>query len=112
MTSYESRRYLRVPHDSVPNRGFFRFFVEVISNANYLLLEVFRPIAIFYIVIILLWVFEPETIENSQRVLHVIMKVFANKIVKRFDAVVEYSHIVDRSAIRWQFWLVNNIQKS
>lgn len=87
----------RIPHDAVKDRGVFRLFVEVIANSYDLHFKVLSPITILDIVIVSQSVFWLQTFQYSQRVLHVIVEVFTDKVVESFDAVIEDSHIVNGS---------------
>lgn len=60
-------------------------------------LEVFRPITILDIIVIVLSIFGRETFQNPQRVFHIVMEVSTNEIVKSFDSIVKDFHIVNGS---------------
>lgn len=90
-------RNSRMPHDAVPNRCVLGLFVEVVTNADDLHFKVLRPIAILDIVVVLYSIFRSKTLQHAQRVLHVVVKVFAHKVIERFDSVVEDFHVVNGS---------------
>lgn len=86
-----------MPHEAMPDGSGFRFLVEEVANPNNLQLEVFGPIAKFHIIVILGSIFRLKTFENPQRVLHVVVKVFTDEVLKSFYAVVKDSDVVDSS---------------
>lgn len=83
----------------MPNRCYLRFFIEVVSYADNLILEIFRPIAVVNVVVIVLSVFRSQTIKNPKSVSHVVVKVPTDKVIKCFDAIIKDPHIFDCSKI-------------
>jgi hypothetical protein len=59
--------------------------------------EILHPVTEFHVVVVLGSVFWLESVENSQRVLHVVVEVPADEVVEGFDSVVEDFHVVDGS---------------
>lgn len=86
-----------MPHDAVPDCGFLRLFVEVITNADNLCLKVLCPVAIFNVIVIVLSIFRPKRVQNAKRIFHVVVKVPANEVIESFDAIVEDSDIINSS---------------
>lgn len=50
-----------------------------------------------------------QAVEDLQRILHLVVKVFTNKVVERFDAIFENSNVVDGSE-RVQEFLITFIK--